>query len=98
MRPPTDWAHGNPRSSAVGASAIPARHCRPDELLERAYLVASSLIGKPDAFLNLLRRLRRLGEADHSSHNDAKLPFDLTIAIPRDRLRPHYRTASREHR
>src|SRR3954468_7485259 len=29
--------------------------------------------------------------AGHSSHNGAKLPFDLTITIPRDRLRPLYR-------
>src|SRR3954453_1850068 len=29
--------------------------------------------------------------ANHSSHNGAKLPFDLTITIPRGRLPPHYR-------
>jgi hypothetical protein len=27
---------------------------------------------------------------DHPSHNGAKLPFDLAVTIPRDRLRPHY--------
>src|SRR3954469_13488923 len=26
----------------------------------------------------------------HSSHDGAKLPFDLAVMIPRDRLRPHY--------
>src|SRR5215212_2765228 len=28
--------------------------------------------------------------AGHSSHDGAKLPFDLAVTIPRDRLRPHY--------
>src|SRR5215212_9374520 len=28
--------------------------------------------------------------ADHPSHDGAKLPFDLAVTIPRDRLRPHY--------
>ena len=27
---------------------------------------------------------------DHPSHDGAKLPFDLAVTIPRDRLRPHY--------
>src|SRR3954466_13072793 len=27
---------------------------------------------------------------DHSSHDGAKLPFDLAVTIPRDRLRPQY--------
>lgn len=27
---------------------------------------------------------------DHSPHDGAKLPFDLAVTIPRDRLRPQY--------
>ena len=29
--------------------------------------------------------------ADHSTHNLAKLPFDLSVTVPRERLRPKYR-------
>jgi hypothetical protein len=27
---------------------------------------------------------------DHATHDGAKLPFDLAVTIPRDRLRPQY--------
>src|SRR3982750_1235866 len=30
------------------------------------------------------------GRRDHPTHDGAKLPFDLAVTIPRDRLRPHY--------
>src|SRR5215210_5045281 len=32
----------------------------------------------------------RKARGDLPSHNGAKLPFDLAVTIPRDRLRPHY--------
>ena len=53
--------------------------------------IVSLIVFSSEEPLHAVERHIRQQRREHSTHNGAKLPFDLTITIPRDRLRPHYR-------